>query len=370
MAGPLSTLRVIELAGLGPAPHAAMVLSDLGADVVRIDRPAAPGPITGLHETDLVNRNRRSIEIDLKQRDSVEELMKLVERADVLIEGFRPGVAERLGVGPDDCLARNPALVYGRMTGWGQTGPLASTAGHDINYISINGVLDAIGRVDDRPVPPLNFVGDYGGGSMVLVTGILAALFERERSGRGQVIDAAMVDGSAMLSQIVWSLSAQGLWTGDRGTNLLDGGAPFYDTYRCADDRFVAVGALEPSFYAQMLEGLGLADDPTLPPQHARDRWDELRARLVEAFATKSRDEWARIFAGTDACVTPVMSREEALSHPHIVARGTIIEVDDIPQASPAPRFSRTPPDTPSPSRPAESLRSVLADWKLSVAAR
>ena len=364
MPGPLSTLRVIEMAGLGPTPHAGMVLADLGAEVVRVDRPSGPSPITGLRETDLVNRNRRSVDLDLKSAGAVDDLMRMVERADVFIEGFRPGVAERLGVGPDACLERNPGLIYGRMTGWGQTGPLAPRAGHDINYISINGVLDAIGRPDERPVPPVNFVGDYGGGSMLLTVGILAALFERGRSGLGQVIDAAMVDGSALLSQIVWSLSAQGLWRGQRGTNLIDGGAPFYDTYRCSDDRFVAVGALEPQFYRALLEGLGLVDDPTMPPQHDRSRWPELRTRLVETFEEKPRDEWAEIFGDTDACVTPVLSRDEALTHPHIVARDTIVEVDDIPQAGAAPRFSRTPADSPTKSTPPESVESILADWE------
>ena len=359
--GPLAGLKVVELAGIGPGPHAAMVLADLGADVVRVDRPSG-GLQLGDPAVDPTLRGRRRVSADLKDPAGRETVLRLVEHADVLLEGYRPGVTERLGVGPADCHARNPRLVYGRMTGWGQDGPLAPRAGHDINYIALTGALHAIGRAGDRPVPPLNLVGDFGGGSMLLLVGVLAALWEAQRSGRGQVVDAAMVDGSSLLVQMVWGMLAQGMWRDERGSNLLDGHAPFYDTYTCADGRHVAVGALEPQFYAALLAGLGL-DGEDLPAQYDQSGWPALRARFTEVFATRTRDEWAEVFAGTDACVTPVLSFAEAREHPHLAARGTIVERDGVPQAAPAPRFSRTAPAVPGPLADPEPVEQVLADW-------
>ena len=347
MAGPLRGLRVLELAGLGPAPHAAMTLADLGADVVRVERPGGTLDLTAGGPDQLL-RGRRSIAADLKSTAGRELVLSLAGRADVLIEGFRPGVTERLGVGPRECLAVNPRLIYGRVTGWGRTGPLADRAGHDINYLALTGALHAIGRAGERPVPPLNLVADFGGGSLPLVAGVLAALWERELSGTGQVVDAAMVDGVATLTQMMWSMRAQGTWSDERGSNLLDGGAPFYDTYTCSDGRWVAVGAIEPAFYRQLLTGLGL-DDGQLPDQYDRAGWPELRVALAAAFAARPRDHWTAVFAGTDACVTPVLSPAEATRDPHLAGRATFIEVNDVVQAAPGPRFSRTAPDTPSP---------------------
>jgi alpha-methylacyl-CoA racemase len=359
--GPLAGLRVVELAGIGPGPHAAMILADLGADVVRVDRPSG-GLQLGSAEADPTLRGRRRVAADLKDVAGRETVLRLVEKADVLLEGYRPGVTERLGVGPADCHARNPRLVYGRMTGWGQDGPMAPRAGHDINYISLTGALHAIGREDGRPVPPLNLVGDFGGGSMLLVVGVLAALWEAQRSGEGQVVDAAMVDGVSVLAQMVWSMLGQKLWQDRRDANLLDGHAPFYDTYTCADGGHVAVGALEPQFYAALLAGLGL-DPAGLPHQYDPAGWPTLRARFTEAFAGRTRDEWAAVFADTDACVTPVLSFAEAAAHPHLTARSTIVERDGTPQAAPAPRFSRTAPELPAPPREPEDVDDVLADW-------
>jgi alpha-methylacyl-CoA racemase len=357
VAGPLAGLRVLELAGLGPGPHAAMILADLGADVARVDRP-------GARQRDALLRGRRSVVADLKAQDGRDLVLRLAAKADVLIEGLRPGVAERLGVGPADCHAVNPALIYARMTGWGQHGPLAQRAGHDINYISLTGALHAIGRPGERPVPPLNLVGDYGGGSMFLLTGILAALWERTRSGQGQVIDAAMVDGASVLMQIVWSMRGQGAWADERGANLLDGGAPFYDTYECADGRHMAVGALEPQFYAELLAGLGLGD-AGLPGQLDRAGWPALRAAFTEAFRAQPREHWERVFDGTDACVTPVLTLEEATRHPHLTARGTFTDLDGTVQPVPAPRFSRTVPGVPVPApEPGADTSAVLRDWQ------
>jgi alpha-methylacyl-CoA racemase len=357
MAGPLTGLRVVELAGLGPAPHAAMVLADLGADVVRVERPASP------HLRDQMLRGRRTVAADLKDAADRDGVLALADHADVLLEGFRPGVAERLGVGPAHCLDRNPRLVYGRMTGWGQDGPLAPHAGHDINYLSLTGALHAIGRPGEPPVPPLNLVGDFGGGSMFLVTGVLAALWERARSGRGQVVDAAMTDGVGVLLQMTWSFRGMGVWSDERGTNLLDGGAPFYDTYECADGRFVAVGAIEAQFYAALLAGLGLTD-AGLPRRDDRANWPELRRRLAAAFASRPRDTWAELFAGTDACVTPVLRFDEVAAHPHNAHRRSITDLDGVPQPAPAPRFSRTTPATPAapPAGPV-ALDSVREEW-------
>lgn len=361
MAGPLQGLRVVELAGIGPGPHAAMILGDLGADVVRVERPSKvpnPGP-----SGDYLMRNRRSVTADLKNTADRDRVLGLIAKADVLIEGFRPGVTERLGLGPEDCAAVNERLIYARMTGWGQTGPRSQQSGHDINYISLNGVLHAIGRVNERPVPPLNLVGDFGGGSMFLLVGVLAALYERERSGRGQVIDAAMVDGSSVLAQMMFAFRATGLWSDVRGTNMLDTGAPYYDTYECADGRHVAVGSIEPQFYAQLIEKLGL-DPATLPGQNDVTRWPELRAILTETFASRDRDHWAAVFAGSDACVTPVLSFAEIETEEHNTERGGFYTENGSVFPMPAPRFSRTQPDKPqSPRAPGQDNDAVLADW-------
>lgn len=367
MAGPLDGLRVVELAGIGPGPHAAMILGDLGADVVRIDRPPKRGASSAGVAKDAMLRNRRIVTADLKSDAGRELVFKLVARADVLIEGYRPGVTERLGLGPEDCAQVNDRLIYARMTGWGQTGPRSQQAGHDINYISLNGILHAIGRVNERPVPPLNLVGDYGGGSMFLLVGILAALWERQNSGKGQVVDAAMVDGSSVLVQMMWSMRASGIWSDTRGANILDGGAPYYDTYECADGRYVAVGAIEPQFYAALLAGLGL-DAADLPPQNDPTGWPELRAVLTDAFARHDRDHWAAVFADSDACVTPVLAFGEVHTEPHITQRHTFYEVDGGPagglQPMPAPRFSRTMPGQPRPPAvPMADIEAVLNDW-------
>jgi len=356
--GPLAGVRVVELAGLGPAPHAAMVLADLGADVVRVDRPDAATAEGG----DALLRGRRLVVLDLKSTEDVDRLLDLAARADVLVEGFRPGVAERLGAGPDECLARNPGLVYARVTGWGQDGPLARSAGHDVNFIGLSGALHAMGE-PDRPPPPLNLVGDFGAGSMLLVVGVLAALLERGRSGRGQVVDAAMVDGTALLSQLLLGLRDQGTWTDERGANLLDGSAPFYTTYACADGKYVAVGALEPQFFAALVAGLGL-DPADVGPQYDTTGWPAMRATLAAAFAARSRDEWAEQFAAVDACVTPVLSYGEAPAHRHLQARGTYVRGAAGTQAAPAPRFSRTPAALPRPPR-AVDVGEVLAGWAL-----
>lgn len=342
MAGALEGLRVVELGGIGPGPHAAMLLADLGADVVRLERPS--GGLTALPDParDPVLRGRRSVAADLRDADHLDAVLTLLDHADVLLDGFRPGVTDRLGIGPDTVTGRNPRLIYARMTGWGAEGPLAQRAGHDINYLSLTGVLHAIGHDDARPAVPLNLVGDYGGGSLYLVVGVLAALHERHTSGRGQVVDAAIVDGVASLAQLVWGMRAQGVWSDTRGRNLLDSGAPFYDTYRCADDRYVAVGALEPRFYAALLEGLGL-DPGDLPQQYDPAGWPALRARFTDVFASRDRDHWASVFEGTDACVTPVLTFEEAPRHHHLADRQTLVERDGVLQAAPAPRLSRTP---------------------------
>ena len=364
MAGPLTGLRVVELAGLGPCPHAAMVLADLGADVVRVDRATGRFDLA-TPERDVLLRGRRSVFADLKSPEGVGLVLDLVERADVLLEGFRPGVTERLGLGPEVCLERNPRLVYGRITGWGQDGPMAPRVGHDLNYLGLTGVLAAIGRAGQTPVPPLNLVADFGGGSMLLLVGVLAALNERERSGAGQVVDAAMVDGVALLSQMVWSLRAMDFWDDERQSNLLDGAAPFYDTYACKDGKHVAVGALEPQFYARMLEGLGL-DPAGLPAQMDRSGWPVLREAIGGALAERSRDQWSAVFDGVDACVTPVVELAETLAEPHLSARGTYVVVDGVQQAAPAPRFSRTPAAAPTaPGVPGSALDAVRADWGL-----
>ncbi|WP_241962150.1 CaiB/BaiF CoA transferase family protein [Rhodococcus opacus] len=348
--GPLTGLRVVELASIGPGPHACMLLADLGADVIRIERHSIPELVPGSStDNDTTLRGRKVVRANLKDPGDRAGVQNLIDRADVLVEGFRPGVTERLGLSPDDCLKRNPRLIYARMTGWGQDGPWAQSAGHDINYISLTGVLDNIGRADSKPVPPLNLLGDFGGGSMFLIVGVLAALWEREQSGQGQVVDGAIVDGTSALAALLWSLRGSGSWASGRGENFLDGSAPFYDTYTCADGRHVAVGCMEPQFFAAMIGGLGL-EDAELPSQWDRTRWPELRSAFEAAFQSRTRDEWAAVFLGTDACVTPVLSYEEALAHPHMSARGTFENVGGIDQPRPAPRFSRTDPATPTPA--------------------
>jgi len=361
--GPLAGVRVVELAGIGPAPFAAMLLADLGADVIRVDRPGEPSlPIPLPPQADLLRRGRPSVSLDLKHPDGLATALALVERADVLVEGYRPGVAERLGLGPDDCLARNPRLVYGRMTGWGQDGPLAQSAGHDIGYVAVTGALHAIGRAGGPPQVPVNLVGDFGGGALYLVVGVLAALLEARTSGRGQVVDAAIVDGTAHLSSLVLGLHAAGLWSDRRGTNLLDTGAPFYDVYETSDGGWLAVGPLEPAFYAELLRLLDLTD--TAPDRLDPSRWPALRSLLADTFRTRTRDEWTALLEGTDACVAPVLSYAEAPSHPHLAARGTYVEHHGVVQPAPAPRFSRTATvlGTP-PSAPGADTRAALSAW-------
>jgi alpha-methylacyl-CoA racemase len=364
--GPLTGLRVLELAGLAPAPFACTVLSDLGAEVLRIDRAAVVRPPGGAARvSDPLTRGRRSVGVDLKHPDGAAAVLRLVERADVLVEGFRPGVCERLGLGPDVCLERNPRLVYARMTGYGQHGPMAERAGHDINYLALSGALEPLGPGDGPPLPPLNYVADFGGGGMLLAVGVLAALWERERSGRGQVVDASMVEGAALLSGIVHGLHAQGLWRRERGGNLFDGSAPWYRSYACADGKFVAVGALEPQFWAELVRRLDLAEE-ALPDPHDPTAWPELTRRLESAFATRTRDEWAALLEGADACVTPVLSPFEAPEHPHNRARASFVDVDGHAQPAPAPRFSRTPGAVASGSPlPGEHTRTALAEWGL-----
>ena len=341
--GPLEGVRVVEFAGLGPGPFCGMLLADLGADVVRIDRRGSRGGLMGkLGATSLLDRGKRSIALDLKVAEDLDVVRALVARADVLLEGFRPGVMERLGLGPDEALTANPALVYGRMTGWGQTGPLSASAGHDIGYIALTGALGATGRPDERPAPPLNLLGDFGGGGVFLALGALAALISARSTGRGQVVDAAIVDGTAVLTTMIHGMLDGGSWVDRRGVNLLDTGAPFYDVYRCADGQFVAVGALEEQFYAALVHGLGL-DDEALPPREDPRQWPALRARFTEVFASRSRAEWWAVFEGTDACVAPVLSLLEATVDPHNVDRGVFVEVEGAVQPNVAPRFSATP---------------------------
>ncbi len=361
MPGPLSGVRVVELAGLGPAPFCGMVLCDLGAEVVRVDRvDIAVGDHTSSSRHDLHNRGKQSIGLNLKTPDAVEVVLGLVETADILIEGFRPGVTERLGIGPAQCLAANTALVYGRVTGWGQDGPLASAAGHDIDYIALSGVLHSVGPAE-RPIPPLNLVGDYGGGGMLLALGVMAALVHARESNEGQIVDAAMVDGSALLTTSHHGLIAEGVWaSAQRESNPLDGGAPFYATYRTSDGRHMAVGALEPRFYAKLLDRLGL-EPADLPVQTDRSGWPELREVFAARFLEKTRDEWTEHFENTDACVAPVLSMEEAPGHPHNRSRETFIVIDDVTQPAPAPRFSTTVPTVSSgPSVPGADTDTIL----------
>lgn len=361
MSGPLQSVRVVELAGLGPAPFCGMVLADLGAEVIRIDRPRSVNEwLVSNPLNDIQNRGKRSVAIDLKQEAGVKIALELASSSDALIEGFRPGVAERLGVGPAECLARNESLVYGRMTGWGQAGPYSDMAGHDIDYIAVSGALGSIG-VAERPIPPLNLVGDFGGGGMLLALGVVAAVLESRVSGSGQVVDAAMVDGSALLMASHHGFAAEGWWTSNRESNLLDGAAPFYTTYETGEGGHVAVGALEPQFYRELLVGLDL-DGDELPSQMDRDGWPEIRRAIAERFATRSRDEWSEHFEGTDACVAPVLSMEEAPNHPHNRARSTFIEVAEVIQPGPAPRFGGTPTDRPSsPALPGQHTDEILS---------
>jgi len=357
--GPLSGLRVLELAGIGPAPFAAMLLGDLGADVLRVDRPGG----SEIDSRGILDRSRRSAILDLRRAEGAAAVLELAAHADVLIEGFRPGVAERLGVGPDVCWDRNPKLVYGRMTGWGQEGPWSQSAGHDINYIAITGALHALGRAGEPPAVPLNLLGDFGGGSMYLVMGILAALWEAERSGKGQVVDAAIVDGAASLMSMPFNMLAGGGWRDERGMNVLDTGSPYYDVYETSDGGWMAVGALEGKFYSEFVTLLGLDEAAS---DRSQEALVQLRKHITAAFKTRTRDEWAAVFDGTDACVAPVLSMREAPGHPHNAARKTFIDIDGHPQPAPAPRFSRTLPAMPTSARhPGSETRAALTDWGL-----
>jgi alpha-methylacyl-CoA racemase len=364
MAGPLQGVKVIELAGIGPGPFCGMMLADMGAELVRIDRS---GSVTGdFPETpraDILARGRRSIGIDLKHPEGIETVLRLVEKADVIYEGFRPGVTERLGLGPHVCLARNPRIIYGRMTGWGQDGPLAKAAGHDINYIALTGALHSIGRKGETPVPPLNLVGDFGGGGLLLAFGIVCALVETAHSGKGQVVDAAMVDGAAALMAIIYGAHASGWWVDDRGSNMLDGAAHFYDTYETKDGKYVSIGSIEPQFYALLLEHTGLEGEE-LPHQFDRSQWPAMKEKLGAIFKTKTRDEWCTIMEGTDVCFAPVLSLAEAPHHAHAVARGGFQELAGVVNPGPAPRFSRTVPKLElPPALPGEHTDAVLRDW-------
>ncbi|WP_404478288.1 CaiB/BaiF CoA transferase family protein [Novosphingobium sp. BL-52-GroH] len=352
MMGPLHGIRIIEMGGIGPAPFACMLLADLGAEVIRVDRPGGANQGGLLQDYDVLARSRSSIVLDIKASGAIEVLHDLVRGADAFVEGFRPGVAERLGLGPEALLAVNPALVYGRITGWGQDGPLAATAGHDLTYIAISGNLHGYGRAGGKPTPATNAVGDFGGGGMLLVAGLLSALFAARASGSGQVVDVAMADGAALLSSMFWGMLAQGTWRDDRGVNLLDTGAPFYDTYETADGRFVAIAPIEPQFYAQLRGLAGIADDPDFDDQFDERRWPIMRDKLAAIFATRTRDEWEARFAGSDACLAPVLSMDEAPRYPHNLARGAFVDVAGIVQPAPAPRFSATPLAPPRPPRP------------------
>lgn len=358
--GPLAGIKVVEMAGIGPGPFTAMMLSDLGAEVIRVDRLSHKG--TG-HRANVLNRGRKSIAIDLKNPKGVEATMGLIEKADVVLEGFRPGVMERLGLGPDACLTKNPRLVFGRMTGWGQSGPLAQAAGHDINYISIGGALGAMGYADRPPAPPLNLVGDFGGGAMYLLTGILAALVERSSSGKGQVVDAAMTDGTASLLSPFYGLMAMNMWTTDRFSNRLDGGAYYYGSYECSDGKYISIGSLEPQFYALLLEKAEITD-PEFNDQLDEEAWPAKREKLTQLFKAKTRQQWCDIMEGTDVCFAPVLNLAEAPDHPHNKARNTFVEVDGVVQPAPAPRFSRTQGEIQGPAAKAgEHSEEVLRDW-------
>jgi alpha-methylacyl-CoA racemase len=360
--GPLAGIKVIEMAGLAPGPFGAMMLADMGAEVLRIDRPDAPEAKPGARPN-LVNRNRRAIAVDIKSKDGLATLRRLIASADALIEGFRPGVMERLGLGPDDCLTANPRLVYGRVTGWGQDGPLAQAAGHDVNYIALAGALHAVGTKDDIAIP-LNLIGDFAGGGMYLAFGIVCALFETAKSGKGQVVDTAMVDGVASLMTYVHSMRATGKWSDTRGENVLDGGAHFYSVYKTSDGRHISVASAEPKFYAELLRLTGLCQDKDLPAQLDRTKWPMLRQRLAGIFASKTRDEWCVLMEGSDVCFAPVLTLQEAIDHPHNRTRNTFIKVDGVVQPAPAPRFSRTVPQPPQPPRASGvDLEDTLGPW-------
>lgn len=367
--GPLAGIRVLEIGGIGPGPFAAMMLADMGADVLRIDRfeVAEPGIVSGIDPRyRTATRSRRSAMVDLKNSAGIETVLRLAKAADVLIEGFRPGTMERLGLGPEPCRSTNPRLVYGRITGWGQDGPLATRAGHDINYLALAGALHAIGQKDGPPVPPLNLIGDYGGGGMYLAFGVVCALVERARSGKGQVVDAAMIDGIASLMGAVAGLQAAGAWREERGVNALDGGAPWYGTYKTKDDEYVALGAIEPRFLKEFMRRVGLSSE-ALPTRDDRAAWPRLRERFEALFLSKTREEWDRLLATSDACVTPVLSLSEAQAHPHVRARQMYVVVDGVPQPAPAPRFSRSVPAPPTrPPIPGEHTESALLEWGLS----
>ncbi len=364
--GPLSGKRIVEIAGIGPGPFCAMLLADLGAEVVRVDRASAvPDTMPDSPNLDLLNRGRRSIGVNLKMPEGIETVLKLVQESDALIEGFRPGVAERLGIGPKECLARNPKLIYGRMTGWGQEGTYSLMAGHDINYIALSGVLGMIGREGEKPIPPVNLVGDFGGGGMLLALGICAALVETAKSGKGQIIDAAMTDGSALLSTMMHSFKAMGIW-GERGTNLLDTGAPFYDVFECADGEFISIGSIEPQFYSELLR-ITEIDQSENPKQMDRTKWEEMKSKIADAIKEKTRSEWEELMEGTDVCFAPVLSMDEAYRHPHNKERSTFIEIAGVMQPAPAPRFSRTPASVSSPPPHAgQHTEEVLASLGLS----
>jgi len=362
--GPLNGVRIIEVGGIGPGPFCGMMLSDMGAEIIRVERKG--GLSLSDPKYDLLTRNRKSISINLRKPQGVETLLKMIEQVDALQEGFRPGVMEKLGIGPDDCLKRNPRLVYGRMTGWGQEGPLARAAGHDINYIALSGALHSIGRKDQCPVPPLNLVGDFGGGGMLLAFGMVCALLETQKSGQGQVVDAAMTDGSAALMAMIYGLKAAGLWTDKPGTNLLDTGAHFYDTYETADNKFIAIGSIEPQFYELLLK-LAEIDDPQFQGQLDFAQWSQLKEKLSILFKTKTRDAWCEIMEGSDVGFAPVLSMSEAPEHPHNKQRKTFIENEGVLQPAPAPRFSRTEPEIKSPPpTPEQDTESVLTDFGFS----
>ena len=359
MTGPLSGIRIIEIAGIGPGPFCGMMLADHGAEVIRVDRPGGQA-LVGDPARDLLNRSRLSVNIDLKKPEGIAVVQRLVASADGLIEGFRPGVMERLGLGPDTLLADNPKLVYGRMTGWGQDGPYAQAAGHDLNYIALSGVLEACGRAGDKPTPPMNLLGDFGGGGMMLAFGMVAALLSARATGTGQVVDCAMTDGSAVLSTMIWSLRASGRWSDARGTNFLDTGAHFYDSYETADGKFISIAPVEPQFYADLIARLGLAEDSDFHAQNDPRRWPGLKVKLDALFRTRTREEWCGVLEHTDACFAPVLSMAEAPTHPHNRARGTFVEVDGITQPAPAPRYSSTPTAPPVPlSQDAARLQAV-----------
>jgi alpha-methylacyl-CoA racemase len=365
--GPLSGIRIVELGGVGPIPFCCMLLSDLGADIIRIDRPPGyDGGMPGDPRFNLLNRGRRSAALDLKKKEAADAILKLVSQADALVEGFRPGVAEKLGLGPDACLAVNPALVYGRMTGWGQDGPLAQAPGHDINYISLTGVLHSVGAAGGPPAIPLNLAGDFGGGSLYLALGVVSAILESKRSGEGQVVDAAMVDGSASLMTLFYGMLASGYWKDERGVNRLDSGAPWYNVYETKDGRWISVGSNEARFWRNTLQVLGLREEG-MPDQHDRSRWPEVHAKFAEVFRTRTRDEWCALADGREVCFAPVMSLSEAPDHPHLRARQTFVERDGVVQPAPAPRFSRTPGAIQhAPARPGEHTEAALGDWGFS----